>query len=507
MADAKRLAKNTLFMYIRMILIMVVSIYTSRVVLDKLGIDDYGLYNAVASVVGMVIFLNQTLSTSSSRFIAYDLGSGDENVLKQTFSTTFFTHLFLAVIIILALETVGLWYMFSKFVIPEGRETAVHIVFQLSILMTAVSVCIVPYTGLIIAHENMNIYACVGIFDAFARLMIVYLLSISPIDKLVSYASLLLCVQITVAAMYIIISLKKYKEAKPVFYFSKPTFRNMMGFTGWTAAANLSNTFIVQGAILLLNLFFAPAIIAAKALADQISSAIMQFVNNFRVALNPQIIKSYAAGKIIQSRELTLKSTLISFDLMMIIGLPVVFTMETLLNLWLIEVPPMAVRFAQVAVLSQIINTISSSTYISFVASGKLKRNALWGIVVGVLFFGTLFFIFKIGGTPIWVQYLYLIMTVLSVIFLRPYLLRIDIGYDVKDVLKCYWQCMKVFIPSIIVSGIISLLFPKTIIAQIIMMLILALVCSLFSYLFMEKQMKVFLKNTILVLYNRVFKR
>ena len=198
MADAKRLAKNTLFMYIRMILIMIVSIYTSRVILDKLGVDDYGLYNAVASIVAMVTFLNTTLSTSTSRYLTYDLGQGDLEKLKNTFATSFYTHLIMACVIIFLLETVGLWYMGHKFVIPEGRETAVRLVYQISIFTTAISVLQVPFTASIMAHENMNVYAFVGIFDVFARLGIVYLLSISLMDKLVFYALLVAIVHLLV---------------------------------------------------------------------------------------------------------------------------------------------------------------------------------------------------------------------------------------------------------------------------------------------------------------------
>ena len=452
MADAKRLAKNTLFMYVRMILIMIVTIYTSRVVLDKLGVDDYGLYNAVASIVAMIMFLNATLSTSTSRYLTYDLGKGDLEKLRNTFSTSFYSHLILAGFIVIVLETIGLWYMGNKFVIPEGREFAINVVFQISILTTLVAVLQVPYTASIMAHENMDVYAYVGIFEVFSKLGVVYLLSISPIDNLIFYAMLIAAVQITITVLYVIISRRKYTETHLVFHFSKETFRGMIGFTGWTAVANLSNTMKVQGATVLLNLFFMPAIIASKALADQITNALMMFVNNFRQALNPQIIKSYAANDIDEFKRWSLRSTVVTFDLILVLGLPCIATMKTILNIWLVEVPDLAVEFTQLAIISQIILSFSSSTYIPFVASGKLKLNAICGVFTGFGYFSVLYILFIIGCGAMWVQWLFLILAVISVCVLQPFLLHKEIGFTYGEVYKCMWDCFK----PMIIAGIIT---------------------------------------------------
>ena len=414
-------------MYMRMILVMVVSIYTSRVVLDKLGVDDYGLYNAVASIVAMVTFLNATLSTSTSRFLTYSLGKGEYESLKSTFSTSFYIHLMLAGIIILILETIGFWYMASKFVIPEGRELAVYLVFQISIFTTALAVIQVPFTATIMAHENLGVYAYMGIFDVFAKLGIVYLLAISSADRLVLYAFLVATVHLIVFLIYICICWKRYRETHLVRHFSKDTFQGMIGFTGWTFVANLSNTVKVQGSTVLLNLFFVPAIIASKALANQITQAVMQFVDNFRVALNPQIIKSYAAGELEEFQRWSLRSTVIACNLLLILSLPCMVTMKAILNLWLVEVPPMAVEFAQLAIFTQVIESISSSTYIPFVASGKLKLNAIFGVFTGFGYFIILYLVFSIGGGALWAQWLYLILSLFSVFVLRPYLLHREV--------------------------------------------------------------------------------
>ena len=497
MADAKRIAKNTMFMYIRMILIMAVSIFTSRVVLDKLGVNDYGLYNAVASVVAVMTFLNQTLSTSTSRFLNYDLGQGDQEKLRETFSTAFFSHVFLAGMIVVAMETVGLWYIATKFVIPEGREWATHLVFQLSILNTSILVVQVPYTASIIAHENMNVYAYVGIIEVLAQLGIVYLLSISPIDKLVFYAALLVSVRVVVFLLFGGICRHCYSETLVRARFNRKTFQRMLGFTGWTAVANVSNSFIVQGAVLLLNLFFAPVVIAAQALASQVSHAIMHFVNNFRVAMNPQIIKSYAAGDFDESKRLTLTSTIIAFDLMLVIGLPFICTMDTVFRLWLVDVPEYAVSFTRFAVFSQIIHTVATSTYVPFVASGRLKKNAIWGLVAGISYFVLLYFIFALGGDAMWTQYAFLLLVLVSSLVIRPLLLHLELGYQWRDLLSCYWQCCKVFIFALAVAYVLSVCFDKSLWQQVVLFLSVLITSLISVIVFMEKRMRRYVLNLI----------
>lgn len=503
MADAKRLAKNTLFMYIRMILIMIVSIYTSRVILDKLGVDDYGLYNAVSSVISMILFLNTTLSTSTSRFLTYDLGMGNIEKLRNTFSTSFYTHLILAGIVILLLESVGLWYMSNKFVVPEGREFATYVVFQISIITAVVAIIQVPYTASIMAHEKMDVYAYIGILEVFLKLVIVYLLIISPIDKLVFYAIITGFVQILITLIYVIISRREFPETNLTLHFSKVTFKDMLGFTGWTAIANLSNTMIVQGATVLLNLFFVPAIIATKALSNQIINAIMQFINNFRVALNPQIIKSYAANEYDEFKKWSLRSTIITSDLMLVLGLPCVACMKTILSIWLVEVPPLAVEFTQLAIISQIIMSISSSTYIPFVASGKLKLNAIWGMVTGFGYFIVLYFLFKIGWTALWVQWLYIIMAFISIFVLRPYLLHKEIGFSYIEVYRCVWDCFK----PMIVAGMATLGLMRVIgdkpFEQILLFVAVMIITIIAVWTFMEKTMKIFVLNIVKTVSNK----
>ena len=480
-----------MYMYVRMIMIMVVGVYTSRVILEKLGVDDYGIYNAVASVVAMMGFLNATLSTSTSRFMTFELGRGNSIKLRQTFSTALFTHILLAFIVLLVMETLGLWYLSNKFVIPPGREWAIFCVFHISIFTTLVSICQVPYTASIIAHENMNIYALVGVFEVMAKLLIVYLLTLSPFDRLVFYALLVAAVQIIVTFFFFVYSTRRYKETRAFPKLNKKIFQSMFGFTGWTAVANLSGTMMVQGSTVLMNLFFSPAIIAAKALASQVTHAIMQFVNNFRVALNPQIIKTYAAGDIEGSKKLTLRSVIITFDLLLILGLPFIMTMDTIMELWLVEVPPYAVAFTQVAILTQIFGSITSSTYIGFLSSGRLRSNAVWGGITGIVFFVLLYSIYKFGGGVMWVQYLQLINVFVWIIILRPKCMCDELAYKRKEIFQCYWDCLKVFFVAVLGSIILSFILNGSSLWQRAILFLGSMIISAISaFLFMEKELK-----------------
>ena len=316
--DSKRIAKNTIFLYARLILVFGVTLYTSRVVLDKLGVDDYGLYNVVFSVIGLLSFLNGTLSAGTSRFITFDLGRNDKEKLKYTFSTALCTHLLLAGIILLLGETVGIWYVHNVMVCPPERFQAAFIVYQISILTTIVSIIQVPFTSEIMAHEEMDIYAYIGIYEAVAKLVVVFLLVRSPFDKMVYYAALIALVIITVFLIYVFFSYRKFEEVRFKIHFDKQTFKEILNFSGWNILANLSNTVMRQGVIMLFNVFFLPVVVAAQALSNQISQALMQFVNNVRQAVNPQVIKLYADEKYQESKKLTLMSAEYIFDLLLL---------------------------------------------------------------------------------------------------------------------------------------------------------------------------------------------
>ena len=488
MSDNKRIAKNTGFLYIRMFILMAVQLYTSRVVLDKLGADDYGLYNVVGGVVGLLSFLTGTLSIGTSRFITYELGAGDAKKLKSTFVTSFYTHLALSCIIVILLETIGLWFFYNHLVIPNERLDAAFGVYQISILTTIVAITQVPYTSAIMAHEKMDIYAYLSIFEAVAKLLVVYLLAIAPYDKMLFYAVLIAIVQILLASFYRFFCVSKFQECRLNFSFDKSIFKKLMGFSGWNITANIAEVLKAQGVIVLINMFFQPAIVAAQAIGNQITNAMMQFINNIRTAVNPQIIKLYASGDYEGSKRLTLKSSLYVFDLLLLLGLPFILLMEPILNLWLKEVPPYTIVFAQCIVASQIIGNFSASFYIPMMAANKIKKNSIAAVIFSFSNFIILYLIFKLGGDVMWVQYVYIFNSALWSYFIKPYILYKDIDYKIAEMVNCILFTFKVGLLSCLIAIPARLLLNNSIIECVLLFMITIVAVIISSYIFMYKE-------------------
>lgn len=499
MADNKRIAKNTMFLYVRLLFVMGVTLYTSRVVLDKLGVDDFGLYNVVGGIVAMLSFLQGTLSNGTSRFLTYELGANNQAKLKTTFSTAFFTHLIFGLLIILLLETGGLWYIYNKLVVPDVRFTAAVIVFHISVLASLINIMQIPYTALIIAHEEMGIYAYVGIFDAIARLGMVYLLSIAHVDKLILYAVLMAFIHLLVALCYWIFCRRNYVESRLKILYDKSIFKSMLSFSGWNILAHMSETLKLQGYLVLLNLFFQPYVVAAQTIGNQISGAMMQFIGNFRNAINPQIIKYYAAGDYEESKRLMLSTTVLVFDLVLFLCLPTMLVMNQIMKIWLVEVPPYAIVFTQYIIIQRIISTFDASFYTPLMASSNIKTNSIIGGIFGVFTFGGLYFVFKVGGDVMWLQYVGLISIAIYSFWVKPSLLVKEVeGYAFKDFFPCFITCFKVTILSVGLSYGAYLLFGNDRLgAAILLFFFSAFSVALSSYLFLERTMKVKIKNVV----------
>lgn len=455
--NGKRIAKNTIFLYFRMLLIMGVTLVTSRIVLDKLGTTDYGIYGAVGGVVAMLGFLNGTLSTGTSRFLTFELSRKKNSRLKETFNTAFISHFILSLIVIVILETIGVWFVSHKLIIPPERLSATVWTFHMSVLTIFVSIIQVPYMSAIIAHENLSIYALVGIFEASAKLGIVYLLSIGNWDRLVLYAILVAIVQILVAFFYIYYCVKNYKESHIELKVNNSIFKEMLSFSGWSLLANLSQILSSQGLIVIMNMFFLPVVVAAQTIGNQLASAIMSFVGNFRTAINPQIIKLYAAEAYAESRKLTLETSIYVFELILLFSLPMVVLMEPLLELWLVAVPEYTVAFSQYIVISQLFNVYNNSFYIPMTASGKLKENSYASLLLTLFAFITLYILFKSGWDVMWIQYISIIQVIISSFIIKPVILCKYIpDYSWSLILKNEFQCLKISVLPVIVTLIIS---------------------------------------------------
>lgn len=455
--DSSRITKNTIFLYIRMLLIMGVTLYTSRVILDKLGAIDFGIYGAVGGVVAMLGFLNGTLSTGTSRFLMFELSRDNFDKLKATFSTATFAHLLLGILVVLVLELFGVWFINNKLVIPQERIAAAVWVFHISVFTSFISIIQVPYTSAIIAHENMSVYAYVGIFEALAKLIIVYILMLCSWDRLIFYAILVAIVQLIVASIYMIYCMGNYQETNGKPGLDIPIFKQIISFSGWSLLANVSQILSTQGMVVLMNMFFSPIIVAAQTIGTQLSSAVMTFVNNFRTAVNPQIIKLYAAGAYSESRKLTLDSSVYVLELVLLFALPGIVLMERLLDLWLIDVPPYAVIFSQYAVVSQMFNVYNNSFYVPMTASGKLKENSYISLIITFLGFVVLFVCLNAGFDVMWVQYISIIQLFISSFIIKPAILCKYIpDYTWRMIFDNEWLCIKVSLLPIIVTIIVN---------------------------------------------------
>lgn len=501
MSDNKRIAKNTMFLYFRMILIMGVSLYTSRVILDKLGVDDYGLYNVVGGVVGMLSFISGTLNIGTMRYLTAELGREDYGKLKLTFNTAFYTHLGIGLILAILLETVGLWFVYNKLVIPPDRLNAAVIAYHISVLTSVIGITQIPYTSLIMAHERMDIYAYVSIFEALSKLLVVYLLSLTNYDKLIVYAVLIAIVQLVVAFAYWLFAVRHFNESQLGLIFDKGIFKSLIGFSGWNVMANLSETLKLQGYLVLLNLFFQPVVVAAQTIGNQVAGAMMQFINNFRTAINPQIIKLYAAGEYEESKRLTMSTTVLVFDLVLLLGLPTIFVMGTIMDIWLVEVPAYAVVFTQYIIAQRILSTFDAAFYIPMMAEGKIKTNSILASVSGPGVFVLLYFIYKLGGSVMWMQYTGLIVTAVFGFLIKPYLLVHDEkGYGYSDFGPCFLTCLKVALLSVAASFFFYKLIGNQTIGSSAILFALSFVSVVVSsYAFMEKELRRKLWNLIRV--------
>lgn len=371
----KRIAKNTVLLYCRTLLMMVISLYTSRVVLATLGVEDFGINNVVAGVVTMFAFLNSSMSTSTQRYLTYSIGKGNLEDTKMIFGNAIRIHFLIGVIVVILCETIGVWLINNKLVIPADRLVAANWVFQLALLSFFINVTQVPYNAAIIAHEKMDVYAYVSILDVVLKLLIVYFLRIIPFDKLIVYAILTFVVVQIIRTVYRVYCIKHFPECKGTYVKGNKQFREMFHFAGWNLFGSLAWMLRDQGVNMVLNVFFGPIVNAARGVAMQVSHAIHSFVGNFTTALNPQITKNYAQGKIKEMEILAYRGSRFSFLLLLFLALPLLINVDFVLGLWLKEVPQYASIFLVFIIVDQLINSLFSSPMItSMMATGNIRN-------------------------------------------------------------------------------------------------------------------------------------
>lgn len=451
----KTIAKNTIFLYFRMMFTMAISLYTSRVILQKLGVQDYGIYQAVGGIVGFLSFINGALSTGSSRFLTFALGEGDKKKLRRTFSTTLIVHIVLAVFIAIVAELGGLWFIEHKMVIPSDRIDAAVFTFHLSIVTALLTLTQVPYNACIIAHERMSIFAYISIVEVSLKLIIVYLLTIWSFDRLMLYASLLFVVQAGLMVFYRYYCSRNFVESRFKLIFDRSIFKEIASFSGWSLFSNASIALNSQGILLLLNMFFSPAVVAARAISIQVNMAANQFVSNFRTAVNPQIVKKYASKDYEGSKHLLLSSTKYSYYLMLILALPIYFSADQLLHIWLGVVPEYTTIFLQIIIIQSLFQVFDTSFYTALYAKGQLRENAILSPLFGFISFPIVYFLFKAGFSPVTLSLANLVSYAILGVIVKPILVINIVNYNRSDIFNVFFICAKVSIIAIIIPLIV----------------------------------------------------
>ena len=396
----KLIAKNTLYLYLRMMFSMGVSLYTSRVVLATLGVEDYGIYNVVGGVVVMFSFLNTSMSAATSRFMTFALGKDDRVGLQKTFSAALTIHILIAFLILVLAETVGLWFLENKMVIAPDRMNSARVVYQFSIISTMATIIKTPYNATIIAYERMNIFAFIEILNTCLKLGIVYILVGVLWDKLILYAMLMLIVACLIVGIYRLYCIKQFKECKYKYEWNIKVIHPMLAFTGWETLGVGAFIGATQGINIILNLFFGTMVNAAYGVATQVNGVLTAFVMNFQTAVNPQIIKLYATGKMNELYSLIFQTAKFSFSLMWLLLLPVSIHLETILQIWLVEVPEYVASFCRLMLIQSLISCVQRPFIITIHATGKMK---VYQLTAGIVLLSVLpisYFFLKAGGAP-----------------------------------------------------------------------------------------------------------
>lgn len=408
----KRIAKNTIMLYIRMLLSMVVSLYTSRVVLNTLGVEDYGIYGVVGGVVALFGFLNASMSGATSRFLTYEIGRDDFLKLKETFNAALIVHFAIAIIVFVLAETIGLWILIEKLVLPKERMFAAHVVYQLSIFSSMISITQVPYNSAIMSHEKMDIYAYVELLNVTLKLLIVFLLPILGNDKLIVYACLVLVVSILIAFIYRFYCIRHYKETHFRFIYKKDLFYQILSFSGYDLYGNLGARIYQQGTSMLLNVFFGVLLNTASSIATTVQGVVSSFSGNILLAFRPVIIKLYAQKNMVEMIEKFQSAMLFSSILMIVVVVPFTIHLPYIMNLWLGMIPEYAVDICRILLLTSILNQMQMTCNIVIHATGKIKGLSFFTGTIFALSVIGVYFLFKVTLFPISAYYFFIFVHV-----------------------------------------------------------------------------------------------
>lgn len=482
-ADNKKIAKNTIFMYIRMIVNILIGFYTSRVILQVLGVSDFGIYNAVGGIVALFIFLNSAMTEATQRFLSFELGTGNQQKLAHTFSMCLNVHILISVIIVIIGEIIGLWLLYNKMVIPENRMHTAFWVFQFSIFASVFNVTQVPYTACLNAHEDFNIYALFQILKSVATLFFVILLKFMDGDKLWWYALFVLIVQLGFVVANRIYDVRNYNECRYRFVWDKSLFYRLFSYTSWSLAGQMSNTLADQGINLLMNMFFGPAVNAARGIAIQVQNSVSSLVWNFQGASIPQIVKLYAKGERESYIKLVNSSSKVSFFIFYLMVVPICFEMHMLLHIWLGQTTEYMILFSILVLLNVLTAAFGGTLVFLIQATGKIRNFQLFSTISNLIVFPLTYLLYKIGYSA-YISYILIFVSRILIDLYTFHLARKLVDYPMQS----YYT--KVILPEMVVSvaGIIVPFFLYVSIDEGIVRLILTFTISI-------------LLNTIFILY------
>ena len=414
-SNNKRIAKNTIMLYIRMFISMLVGLYTSRVVLATLGVEDYGIYGVVGGVVGMMGFLNASMSGATSRFLTFELGKGDKERLAKTFSSALIVHIGIAIVVLILAETVGLWFLSNKLNIPAERMQAAHWVYQLSILSAMFGITQVPYNAAIIAHEKMDVYAYVEILNVSLKLLIVYLLCIGNFDKLILYASLMLAVSILIMMVYRIYAIRHFPEAHFHWIWDKTYLRPLLSFSGWDLYGNACVIARQQGTNFLINIFYGVVFNAASGIATTVQGTISGLAFNIILAFRPQIIKQYAKGNVEDMSKLVGNAVCFTTILFGCMSIPLILETHYIMKAWLGVIPEKSEIFCQILLIASFLGLLNNIWNTCIHATGKIKEISIFS---GTFFLISLPIIYVVFQFKAPVESAYLVF-ILSIVFVN----------------------------------------------------------------------------------------
>ena len=507
-ANNTRIAKNTFALVVRMLFMMGIALFTSRVVLESLGEDNYGIYNVVGGVVAMFSILSSPLSSAIQRFLTFELGTGNKDKLCKIFSTSVNIQLVIALIVVILCEIIGVWFVNHKMTIPVERLGAANFVLQCSVATFVVNLISVPYNATIIAHERMDVFAYLSILDSALRLTVAYLIYISTADRLKVYALLLLAIAVLMRLIYGIYCSRHFDEAHYKMKLDKALFREMSGFAGWNFFGNTAYMFNTQGVNMLINVFFGVKLNAARAIAVQVDAAISQFVNSFTTAINPQITKSYASNNRAYLYSLINRGSKFSFMVMYLIIVPVVLEADTILGIWLKDVPQQTAIFTRLVVFGSLSTTMGTSMLTGILATGDIRRYQIVVTMVGCMVFPLTWIAYALGA-PAYTTYIIYAVIYFSLNAIRLAALKRLMEFPVKTyVNQVLPRMLFLSVAAFVAPGVLVLSMPPSFLRLLVVCAVSALwglVCGYFIGL--DRHERMYFQSKAMVMVKRIIKK